>query len=84
MRYGSISVEVKRKRKRKQEKMSSQEDSRRRRREQRDARNRGGGGVQTSQPDQENAMSMQNAEQRRVLRSKYRQLKQSIAGGFLC
>lgn len=79
MRYGSISVEVKRKRKRKQEKMSSQEDSRRRRREQRDARNRGGGGVQTSQPDQENAMSMQNAEQRRVLRSKYRQLKQSIA-----
>lgn len=54
--------------------MSTQEDRRRRRAARADER------AQASQHDQENEMSLQNTEQRRALRSKYRQIKQYIAG----
>lgn len=55
--------------------MSTQDD-RRRRRETRAAER-----AVASQHDQENEMSQQNTEQRRALRSKYRQIKQDIADG---
>jgi hypothetical protein len=57
-------------------KMSTQEERRKRRETRAQAR------VLGSQDDQENQMLYQDPEVRKALRSKYRELKQSIAGEF--